>query len=211
MSEIASEVATTGSDEAQQGASLPVTYKDRPDRLEALGYNRRRNVAPLKALTPKQRLLIEYMTVGCPHQAVAQRVGKNANEPLSLIEAADLLRFRRRNARRLWEEKLFQVEHNKALQALKDGHKAEAVRTIIEVMRDEGQGKAADRKVRLQAADMIAGISEGKAGVSVTVNNNTQTNVQLNAGIVIRLPATAPAAPLESQTVEQSVSDESEQ
>jgi len=158
---MASEGATTGSTEAQR-------EQPQGNRLERLGYNFRKP-AVLKELAPKHRLLIDYMVNGCPHQSAAQHIGKNAGEPLQLIEAADLLHIKRRNARQLAKEAVFQKALAAELQAFREGHKAEALRTAVEVMRDPGENKAADRKVRLQAADIIAGLSADKPGLTVNV------------------------------------------
>jgi hypothetical protein len=63
---------------------------------------------------------------------------------------------------------------------------------IFKIRDDEGDESAATKTVRLKAIQVIEG-SEGKAGVVVNVNQ--QTNVAaITPGYVIRLPASRPAA-----------------
>ena len=186
-----------------------------PDRLKSLGYKplRRKPEGGPKVLTPPMKLLAEYMVFGCPYnfvrritRPVAQVDGKTGEittvqkpvepgEPLSLIEAADLLRIRRRNARELVTFPIFQREYAAQLQRLRDGEKAASVHTLMEVRDDKGLGKAADRKVRMQAALAVLGEGEGNRGT--TVNVTTAVGVQVRPGLVLRLPADAPKIPLE--------------
>jgi len=52
---------------------------------------------------------------------------------------------------------LFQKELSRAIQALRDSAKAEAVHKQVEIMRDPGARKAADRKVQLEATREMLG------------------------------------------------------
>lgn len=180
-------------------------------RLVALGHERplsRRK--PLVELDAKARLLVEYQVNGCPHPFVSQytraapsefdpdaRRPLEPGEPLRLEEAADLLRIRRRHARFIMASPIAQKELALQLQALRTGMKSQALATVGEIMQDRGENSAADRKVRLQAAQTVLGEDLRTPGVSVTVNN--QTNVtNLRAGIVIRAKHNTQPSPLET-------------
>ncbi|MFI5012032.1 MAG: hypothetical protein ACHQAY_06765 [Hyphomicrobiales bacterium] len=172
------------------------------NRLEALGYQaRRKKPEVLKALTPKMKLLIDYVVNGCPHDYVrqltrpAQQVDPatggittiakpiEPGEPLTLIEAADVLRIRRRQARDLFKQPLFARHLAQEIQALRDGQKSASLHRMIDLRDDPGQGKAADRKVQLQAAQALLGEGEGnRPSVSVIVKNQT-----IQPGYVIRI------------------------
>jgi hypothetical protein len=187
-----------------------------PDRFEALGYKapRRKPEGGPKELTARHLLLIEYMTYGVEHDFVrkmtrpvqqAEESGKivtlhkpiEPGEPLTLIEAADLLRIRRRNARELATFPIFQRAYATELQRLRDGEKARSLHVMVEVRDEKGAGKAADQTVRLKAARAILGEGEGNRGT--TVNVNTNVGVSVKAGLVLRLPADAPTIPLEHE------------
>lgn len=174
MTDEASVGATTGSAVAQQ--------RERPsgNRLERLGYNFKKP-AVLKELAPKHRLLIDYIVNGCPHESAANLIGRNAGEPLELIEAADLLHIKRRNARQLAKEPVFQRALAAELQSFREGHKAEALREVVRVMRADGQGKAADRKVKLTAASMLLGDAIAQQG-------QTNVSVQVGVGVAVQTP-----------------------
>jgi hypothetical protein len=173
----------------------------KPPRLLALGYkpaNPRKNLTVLDA---RGRLLVEYMTYGCPHDWIRQytraaptgeepsrRVPIEPGWPLTLEEAADALRIKRRNARWISRQPIFQRELSEQLQALRAGMKSKALMVQGEIMETTGENTAADRRVRLQASLAILGDESrgGGNGVNVTVNNG----VQLSAGLVVRLPST---------------------
>ena len=189
------------------------TLDCRPDRLEKLGHPLRRKPAGgPRELTPRHRLLIEYMIDGVAHRSVLARITTRRRavideagnpairdmspepyEPLTLIEAADLLHTRRRNARELMTLPIFRDAYELELQRYRNGEKAASLRTLVEVRDDEGAGKAADRKVRMAAAQAIMGEGEGSRGTTVNVSVGTR----ITAGIVVRLPASAQMTPLE--------------
>lgn len=171
MTDEASAGATTGSAVAQPPSG---------NRLERLGYNFKKP-AVLKELAPKHRLLIDYIVNGCPHESAANQIGKNAGEPLDLIEAADLLHIKRRNARQLAKEPIFQRALAAELQSFREGHKAEALREVVRVMRADGENKAADRKVKLTAASMLLGDAIAQQG-------QTNVNVQVGVGVNVQTP-----------------------
>jgi hypothetical protein len=193
-------------DEQQQQVQVRAT-----DRLASRGYQPP-GPAPLpKGLTGRQQLLIEYQVFGCPHAWVsrltrpvpeADAAGKivtvnkpvQPGEPLTLIEAADLLRIRRRYARRLSSTPLYQRTYSIEVQRLRDGEKAASIHAMIDIRNDHGAGKAADKTVRLKAAQALIGEGDGNRGPSVQVNLGV---VVERAGLVLRLPPDAPKTPLE--------------
>jgi hypothetical protein len=179
------------------------------NRLQVLGHERASKKKPLTVLDAKARLLIEYLTTGCSHAWISQYTRAAPSEfdpdarrplepgkPLKLEEAADILRIRRRHARWIMSQPIAQKELALQLQALRDGHRAEALNTVVAVMREKGEGTAADRKVSLQAASMILGDQVGTPPAKPSVNVNV--GLSLQPGIVIRLPADLPPTPLES-------------
>jgi hypothetical protein len=189
-----------GMDDQQGETNLPAAAPG--GRLERLGYESgRKKPSVLKELTPKMRLLIAYMVNGAdgdfvrrltrPVQQVDEKTGEivtvqkpiEPGEPLTLIEAADLLRIRRRQARDLLKQGVFSRHLATEVQALRTGEKAASVHRMIAIRDDAGQGRAADKKVQLQAAQAILGEGEGnRPSVAITVNNSLQ------AGYVIRIP-----------------------
>lgn len=171
------------------------------DRLEALGRKspRRKPDGGPPELTPRHKLLISYMTDGCGHESICKRIEverpimteegvavvkrhPKPHEPLSLLEAADLLRIRRRNARELMTLPVFQRAYNEELKRYRDGERAASLRTLVEVRDDPGLGKAADRKVRVGAAMALLG-EAGNTGPTV----NVSVGAPFVAGVVIDL------------------------
>ena len=177
------------------------------NRINALGYKAANPRKNLNALAARGLLLVEYMTCGCPHDWVRQYTRKaptgeepdrhipiEPGWPLTLEEAADALRIKRRNARWISRQPVFQRELAEQLQSLRNGMKARALIAQGEILEDKGENTAADRRVRLQASQTILAEESRQSPVSVTVNNN----VPLTAGIVIRLPHEVALTPLES-------------
>ncbi|MEA3197024.1 MAG: hypothetical protein QOF32_1076 [Gammaproteobacteria bacterium] len=211
-------------------AEPPAEIQDRSqsaDRLQPLGYRsmRRKPEGGPKELTPRHQLLIEYQVHGCPHsfvrkmtrpvQELDKATGKivtvqrpiEPGEQLTLIEAADLLRIRRRNARELAGFPIYQRAYAIEVQRLRDGEKARSVGTMIQIRDDHGQGKAADKTVRLKAAQAILGEGDGNRSTTVNVG----VNVGVTAGYVIDLtpqPKDAPTLPLKASR--QRASDDAE-
>lgn len=186
------------------------------NRLVELGHRSLSKKKPLTVLDAKAKLLIEYLTTGCPHAYVSQytraaptefdpdaRRPLEPGEPLKLEEAADILRLRRRHARWIMAQPIAQKELALQLQALRSGMKAHALMTVGEIMTERGENTAADRKVRLAAAQTIIG--DETRGPSVNVNVGVGVNLQ--PGIVIRLPANLPPTPLENGVEPKSVVD----
>ena len=134
--------------------------------------------AVLKELTAKHKLLAEYMVTGCPNARLVEPLGKDAGEPLTLLESAWVLGIRARQARDLASQALWHKYHASLLQAFREGHKAEALRTVVQVMRADGENKAADRKVKLTAASMLLGDAIAQQG-------QTQVNVSVGVGVAV--------------------------
>ena len=168
------------------------------DRLATLGHRSptRKPEGGPPELTARHRLLISYMVDGCPHQSACDRVWierpvvtqdgsaivtrhPRPHEPLSLIEAADACRIKRRNARQLAGFPIFKAELERQLRLFRDGERAANLHRMVAVRDDPGVGKAADRKVQLQAAALL----NGDIGGAPTVNVNV--GAQITAGIVI--------------------------
>jgi hypothetical protein len=146
--------------------------------------------------------MISFMVYGCPDDSVRHLTRESEvfldgetvkvtrpiepGTPLKLTEAAIMCRVRLRNARELFSYPIFKQALASELNALRESEKARSLATVVEIRDDPGNGKAADRKVRLQAAEMILGEGEGKkSGTTVNVFNGTQ---HITAGIVIRPP-----------------------
>jgi hypothetical protein len=161
---------------ASEGTAIAVA--DRPTKLTP--YKQRRAAGAVE-LTPKHKLLADYMAHGTNHIR-AQRLGIPTNVPLSVEQAAAVLDIRRRNAREITALPEFQKLLLKLTAALRSGEYARSIRTIVEVRDDTGAGLAADRKVRLDAAKTLIGDDSDK-GLNVNVN----LGVRVTPGIVIRV------------------------
>ncbi len=108
----------------------------------------------------------------------------------SLSNAAKLLGIRWPTARLISDSAGYQRVHAEMMVALRNGAKPKALHRIIGLVDERGDGKAADRKVQLEAAKTVLG--EDAKGVSVNVNVNTQVNTDFRPGYVILLRADAP-------------------
>lgn len=156
----------------------------------------------LAELTAKHRLLIQYQIWGVEHDFVS-KIGKEPFEPLTLTEAAKILEIRLKNARQLQAEPVYQKEHARQMKAWRDGRKCDAWRKVDEILRDDGDGSAAVRKVQLSAASMLIGEqAEARAGTNISITNQT---LSLQPGIVVRLPAGTASPPMESMFDESGV------
>ena len=187
-------------------------------REKAVARSPKALMGPLKELHAKHRLLIEYVVNGVPenkkhlldyhYRATPTEDDPSCkrelrpNEPLKVEEAARVLGIRLRHARHLFSQPVFLKAYHAKCDELRNGAKVDAIRKVIEIMGDNGDGSAAFRKVQLSAAQMVMGDGEsgGKSQVQVNVG------VQLAAGLVVRLPSDADETPLELQAEE--VSDD---
>lgn len=179
-----------------------------PVRPRGAAIKAKTDMGPLTELTPRHRLLIQYTVHGVPPEkahlldyltrATPSEDNPNAsrplrpNEPLSIEEAARVIGFRLRHARHLFTQSIFLKAHAAELETIRNGSKVAAMRKVVEVLHDDGDGSAAFRKVQLSAAQMLLNDPEAnKPGVSVNVGIN------LTAGVVVRLPADLAPTPLE--------------
>ena len=105
-------------------------------------------------------------------------------QPLNPLVAGDMLRMRRSRVRTLLKEPAWHKAMAAEVAKIKSGASVRAVNRIVETIDEVGADKAADRKVRLEAAAMILGDAVGKSAPSVNVN--VQTNV-VTPGYVIDL------------------------
>jgi hypothetical protein len=155
-------------------------------------YKQRRAAGEI-GLTARNKLMVEYMTVGSDHVRV-RRLGFPINEPLSLVQAAEALSIRRRNARQIFALPLFQAELARQLGDLRSGAKARALNRLIKLVdrkADDPLASAADASVNADAARTL--LDEGPRGLQVNVNvDNRQVHVK--PGYVIRQPG--PREPL---------------
>lgn len=153
----------------------------------------------LSKLQPRHLLLIEYMTHGISSPVRCRQLRIGVDQPLSLIEAADAARVRRREARRISVDPLFVGELKRQLRAFRELLHPEAIRTMAAIMQEVGENSAADRTVRLKASTTLLG--ENASGGN---SNNVQINIdgsgqKLVAGICIRMPSTAKRMPIEGE------------
>lgn len=167
---------------------------------------------PLRELTDKQLKLADYMVNGGPDYAVQDLMRWSPTEddpsamrpikpfePLRLEEAAKAIFMSIKSAKQLFKEPIFQRALALELNSVREAAKPNALRRVVALVDEEGENKAADRKVMLQAAQMLLGDAVGPShdGKSQAVNVNV--GVTLQAGIVIRLPPGIQQPPLELQ------------
>jgi hypothetical protein len=161
---------------------------------------------PIKELDDRGLKMVELMTFG-PDEEDAAKHNLQAHTPLNIERAADIAGLKRRNARWLYSQPVFLSAYAKSLANVRSSLKARAVHTMGQVMDTIGENLAADRTVRLKAASAIIGSEAGSAhNLNVNIQNNS---VNLSAGLVIRLPANAPAPPLELQKEDVEVTEPS--
>lgn len=143
----------------------------------------------LRELTPKHRAIIDLLVHGLsgPHAAFPNLA---VGQPLTANECADVMGLRRKYVRRLLNEGVFRTELNAAAHALRASAVPKAVKQMIDLMDWQGEGRAADAKVRLEASRAILG--EDASGLSVNVNVATQNNIGIRPGYIIRLPPDLP-------------------
>ena len=131
-------------------------------------------LSDITTLDARAKLVVEYMTHGVSHPLLARRTNLPPGTPLTLTQAGELAGFRRRRARQLQDSPAFQTAIAASVAKLRSGEAARSVHTIIATRDAPGDGKAADRKVQLQAAQALLGEGGNRTAVSVTVNNTVQ-------------------------------------
>jgi hypothetical protein len=151
----------------ETGKTLPALKVSRRGNL-----TRRREGGP-ELLNPRMRRMVELMVFGHPDDP--------SGTQYDIYDAAAAVGYRRKAARDLQASPIFQAAYMKALAALRNGEFARSIKTIAEIRDDRGDNKAADRKVRLQACQVLLG--EGDGGTDVTVN----VRQDVVPGYVIRL------------------------
>ena len=124
-------------------------------------------------LNPRMRRTVELMVFGHPDDP--------SGTQYDIYDAAASVGYRRKAARNLQASPIFQAVYMKALAALRNGQFAKSTKTITEIRDELGENKAADRKVRLQACQVLLG--EGTGGTDVAVN----VKQDVVPGYVIRL------------------------
>jgi hypothetical protein len=157
-----------------------------------------RRAAGKVGLTPRQRLLAEFMVYGTDHVR-ARRLGIPISEPLTLVQAAAVLSIRRRNARQIFALPLFQAELARMLGDLRSGAKARALNRLIKLIdrkADDPLASAADATVNADAARAL--LDDGPRGLQVNVNVDNR-QFQVKPGFIIRQPA--PKQPVTIDTV----------
>ncbi len=156
----------------------------------------------LSKLQPRHQLLIQYMIHGISSPVRCQQLRIGENVPLSLLEAADAARVRRREARRIALDPLFRQALSRELKAFREALAPEATRVIAAIAFDPGDGSAASRKVQLSAASVLtgdSGNSGGGGGTKVEINLGGDGQ-RLVAGVVIRMPQSAKRTPGEAES-----------
>lgn len=166
--------------------------------MERRGYAPKTARKPIAELNAEQRLFLEYVLHGCGKPDLCDQVGVKPSEPMSIEQAADLCRIRRRFARWLFEQAAFKKAYASGLEAIRNGYRVKAIHTQGEIMQNEGDGSAAFATARLKAATALLDNGEGRGGnTSINITNQT---VNLQPGVVIRLPANVSVPPLELQS-----------
>lgn len=136
------------------------------------------------------------MTHGCSRPDLLKPYGYPVDTPLSLPQAANVLRIRHRHARQLVQTPLISNALAKAVAELRSGARAQAVHTMIEVMQGKTNATPARDKVRLTGAAMVMGEAQaGQASVHVNV-------AVVTPGYVIELPPDDDAPPTIDATAE---------
>jgi hypothetical protein len=133
-------------------------------------YKQRRAAGEVE-LSPLHVSLCEMMVYGTD-SAKAARLGTPLNEPLPLATAAELLGMRKRNARQVFRLPQFQRLYAQLVGAMRTAAHAKAVRRMIELIDEPGEGKAADRSVQLKAARAVIGEADQALNVNVAIQNN---------------------------------------
>jgi hypothetical protein len=139
------------------------------------------------ALTPRAQTVLGYLVYGIEEPDPDHR-DIPTDKPLGPYQVAAILGVRRAYIRDLMADPVFKTEIARATADARAELEPKAVSALGELLDWQGEGKAADANVRLNAAKTI--LSEDAMGFSV--NMNVQNNLVGGAtqlGYVIRLPA----------------------
>lgn len=166
---------------------------------------RRRMLRPLpppgslKELTPLHKLCADYAVFGLskPHAAFPEL---EVGAPLSYRQIAAVTGRRVRHIARLFAEPVFQSHRSALVHSMRNGEHAKSVHTMIKVRDNPGDGKAADRKVQLEAAKSIMG--EEAKGININVGINNHLGVHIKPGYVVRMPSAKQPVTIEGTATE---------
>jgi hypothetical protein len=100
--------------------------------------------AVLERLTEKHRLVLSHLVFG-----------GGFGKPMSIEETAERLRVRRRYIRDLLADPLFIAEYRRMIEVARLLLAPRALHRLRDLLDWQGQGKAADARVRLKAAIVI--------------------------------------------------------
>lgn len=170
-----SEAATAGSGEATPARPVLIT-KELPRRNPP--------AASLKELTEDHKQCIELMVYGLDEPGQIEGEEVEAHKPLTLRQASRALGLRLRRMREMSATPLFQQAFNSEVAALRNAERPRNLQVAIAIRDDEGDKSAATKTVRLKAIQSIEGRDGGN---SVNVQINSQTNVAVTPGYVIKL------------------------
>jgi hypothetical protein len=178
-------------------SSIAIEPREFGRDLGLTAYKQRR-LAGEVPLTPRHRLLAEYLVHGTNH-ARAQRLGLPLNTPLSLSDAARVVDMKLRNARQVFATPQFKALHARLLADMRSGETARSIAAMATIRDDPGENTAADRTARLKAAQAL--LNEG--GVSIAIDNRTQTHIgiQVRPGYVFERSSSSLARPTIEATV----------
>jgi hypothetical protein len=124
-------------------------------------------------------------------EAMALAGNHNCGWPLSLRDAAKATGYRVKRALSYLDSlPEFQAERARLLKGRRESEAARNLATFIKIRDERGEGLAADRTVQLKAVAAI----EGKDKTPAVVVNVAQTNANLVAGYVIKIPMRQPPA-----------------
>jgi hypothetical protein len=155
---------------------------------------------PPEGFSEREIELVRLMVFGSPERQIIMGQDVEAYSPMSLEQACRFTGYRIRKGRRLASSEEFIRFRGQLLRELRESEGPRNLATAIAIRDDKGDGSAATKTVQLKACQFIEGPPEKPC---VTVNVNTQTNVGIQPGYVIRLPA-LPAKP--APTIEGNVS-----
>jgi hypothetical protein len=158
-------------------ASEPISQDERKFIRSPSGRLTRKLVGGPERLNTRMLRMIELMVYG--HEDDPERT------PYDVADAAQSVGYRTRAGRMLLATPIFSAALAKEIDAFRKGERARCLHTAVKIRDEEGAGKAADRKVRLDASKMIFG-EEGGGGRG---GGNVNVNVGLNVtpGLVIRV------------------------
>lgn len=131
----------------------------------------RRKPSTLERVTAKHERVIACLVYGDHH-----------GNPLSINEICQTLRLRKSYVRDLLRDPRFKAEMAAHRDSLRAFVQPEAINKLISIMRTDGEGSPADRRLQMDAAKTILG-DDAKAPL---VNVGVQVNNETRPGYVLR-------------------------